>query len=67
MNKIKRNTILVLAAAIVAMASLVITGCKKSETTTAESQKYTCEMHPEIVQDKPGDCPKCHMKLTAKR
>ena len=24
---------------------------------------YTCPMHPEIVQDKPGDCPKCGMAL----
>lgn len=26
-------------------------------------QKYTCPMHPEIVQDKPGNCPVCGMKL----
>lgn len=26
-------------------------------------QQYTCPMHPEIIQDKPGDCPKCGMKL----
>lgn len=24
---------------------------------------YTCPMHPEIVQDKPGDCPLCGMAL----
>ena len=24
---------------------------------------YTCPMHPEIVQDKPGNCPKCGMAL----
>jgi len=27
---------------------------------------YTCPMHPEIVQEKPGKCPKCGMDLTAK-
>lgn len=27
------------------------------------SQQYSCPMHPEIVQDKPGNCPKCGMKL----
>lgn len=27
---------------------------------------YTCPMHPEIKQDKPGDCPKCGMHLEPK-
>jgi len=27
---------------------------------------YTCPMHPEIVSDKPGKCPKCGMNLVAK-
>ncbi|MBE7158944.1 MAG: hypothetical protein INR62_11025 [Rhodospirillales bacterium] len=28
---------------------------------------YTCVMHPEVVQDHPGDCPKCGMKLVEKK
>ncbi|WP_109464884.1 heavy metal translocating P-type ATPase [Albibacillus kandeliae] len=28
-----------------------------------EGTKYTCPMHPEIIQDHPGDCPKCGMAL----
>lgn len=27
---------------------------------------YTCPMHPEIRQDKPGVCPKCGMRLVKK-
>ncbi|PKO86392.1 MAG: copper-translocating P-type ATPase [Betaproteobacteria bacterium HGW-Betaproteobacteria-12] len=27
--------------------------------------RYTCPMHPEIVRDAPGDCPKCGMALEA--
>ncbi len=34
---------------------------KKHTSTT----KYTCTMHPEVIQDKPGKCPKCGMKLVA--
>ncbi len=40
----------------------------KSESTEKESSsvgsdKYQCPMHPAIVQDHPGDCPICGMKL----
>ena len=27
---------------------------------------YTCPMHPEVISDKPGDCPKCGMHLVKK-
>ncbi len=29
----------------------------------SESVSYTCPMHPEVVQDHPGSCPKCGMAL----
>ncbi|HEV8096645.1 MAG TPA: HAD-IC family P-type ATPase, partial [Burkholderiales bacterium] len=29
----------------------------------AAGARYTCPMHPEIVRDAPGDCPKCGMAL----
>src|SRR5690242_1966723 len=28
-----------------------------------KKQKYTCLMHPEVITDHPGNCPKCGMKL----
>lgn len=37
------------------------------EPGTQAQQWYTCEMHPEVISDKPGDCPKCGMKLVLKK
>ena len=33
---------------------------------TTQSSVYTCLMHPEVVSDKPGKCPKCGMNLVKK-
>ncbi len=33
------------------------------EAQVAQKLHYTCPMHPTIVQDHPGDCPICGMKL----
>lgn len=30
---------------------------------TAGFQKYTCPMHPQIIEDAPGNCPLCGMRL----
>jgi membrane fusion protein, copper/silver efflux system len=34
-----------------------------AETAPAKTL-YTCGMHPQVIQDHPGDCPICGMKLT---
>lgn len=38
----------------------------QGEKTTAETpgQLWTCGMHPTVIQDHPGNCPICGMKLT---
>ncbi|HEX7344540.1 MAG TPA: efflux RND transporter periplasmic adaptor subunit [bacterium] len=38
-------------------------GGSKSEKTSESAERYTCPMHPTIIQDHPGDCPICGMKL----
>lgn len=39
---------------------------KDSMPSTAATT-YTCKMHPEVVSDKPGKCPKCGMKLVPRQ
>jgi hypothetical protein len=36
---------------------------QEQEQQHEKSQKYTCVMHPEVISDHPGNCPKCGMKL----
>ncbi|MES2376783.1 MAG: efflux RND transporter periplasmic adaptor subunit [Bacteroidota bacterium] len=50
---------------------LVVSACenKKPVTVTNASEidvKYTCPMHPQIMEDHPGSCPICGMTLVKK-
>jgi len=62
---------LLLLAALTIGAGLFLTACNRNEPTTAAETKdktlYTCGMHPQVVQDHPGNCPICGMKLTPVR
>ena len=40
---------------------------KNQASQKASGKMYTCEMHPEVLSDKPGKCPKCHMDLVIKK
>jgi outer membrane biogenesis lipoprotein LolB len=65
--------------ALAGIAGLALAGCSGSSQSDTSTQpnnepaqksqqavRYTCSMHPEVLQDKPGDCPKCGMKLVEK-
>jgi hypothetical protein len=36
-------------------------------STKQQDTLYTCTMHPEVVSNKPGKCPKCGMDLVVKK
>lgn len=62
-----------LTSAIIAATLLIGTGavlgtagCKPKsvpETGSVSSSDHFCPMHPGVVQDEPGTCPKCGMDL----
>jgi hypothetical protein len=39
------------------------TSLTKDTAQVTVEDRYTCPMHPEVIYDKPGKCPKCGMKL----
>lgn len=57
--------LLVLMMAALAVTVFSLTGCQDSGRAAngGETVKYTCPMHPDVVKDSPGNCPKCGMKL----
>jgi len=38
-----------------------------NKNDSAKKVVYTCPMHPEVQQENPGNCPKCHMALEPKQ
>lgn len=40
---------------------------QKNKVVEQKKIQYTCTMHPEVIQDKPGNCPKCGMTLVEKK
>ena len=60
--KIMKNSLLVFSL----FSFLLISSCSKKdehEHYEAAKERYTCPMHPQIIQDKPGTCPICGMDL----
>lgn len=60
---------LILLLALGTGAGFLLTGCSRDGSAgTGEAVQnktlYTCGMHPQVVQDHPGNCPICGMKLT---
>lgn len=65
MKKIMLAVVLILAASTFTFAQM------NPDTSTTQKKmgqkKYTCSMHKTLVRSRPGKCPKCGMKLVAKK
>jgi Cu(I)/Ag(I) efflux system membrane fusion protein len=57
----------IIFSAIIIMLPLFFTSCKPGAKEIAVTKDpdvyYTCSMHPNVMQEKPGNCPICGMKL----
>jgi len=66
------NKIVIRISFILFVMMVFVTACKHKETENHSheisdtKQLYTCSMHPQIIRDKPGNCPICGMKLVKK-
>ncbi len=63
-----RNTLLIASLVAIVGTGLVLSvkgraQYEQSAKMQGEKTIYTCSMHPNIVQDEPGTCPICGMKL----
>lgn len=54
---------LILAASGLALWNNTRHSAAGASSTSSGKQLYTCGMHPQIIQDHPGNCPICGMKL----
>ena len=67
--KLKVNYFILIVTICLSVVCIVNNGCRHRHRVHHElNQKvvYTCEMHPEVISDKPGKCPKCGMELIKK-
>jgi uncharacterized paraquat-inducible protein A len=69
--KTKIKFLFTIAIMIIALTAISCSNSKKktnesTQTHQHEVTQYTCSMHPEVIEDKPGNCPKCGMELIVK-
>jgi len=59
----KSIKMLMIAVFSIMTISVFSQGKAGKKDTATHTTMYTCPMHPEMVFNKPGTCPKCGMKL----
>ena len=64
----KKYSLIILVSAMTLFAAACNSNQNKTDTKSSNQLEiadntYTCPMHPEVVKDAPGACPKCGMDL----
>ena len=59
-----RVVLLILLSLLISCSKKVEEEGKAHEQHAQKESYYTCSMHPQVRESKPGNCPICHMKLT---
>ena len=67
MNRYLKYSLVVIVISIIGIA-IFLSAIKSDNHSKMEHQNevYTCSMHPQIIRDKPGNCPICGMTLVKK-
>ncbi len=56
---------IIFSMTIIAFATLMASCSPNTIPQQGKKMTWTCPMHPEVISDKPGTCPKCGMDLVA--
>lgn len=62
-----KKTILIVILSVIASTGVFAQSNKQPVQTDSVKAKYTCPMHPEVISDTAGKCPKCGMALVQKK
>jgi hypothetical protein len=62
---VKRRILMLCLLLFMGVAACHQTDTDKNKTQVDKTnhKKYTCTMHPKVILDHPGVCPKCGMEL----